>query len=642
MQSKDVDAPQHPAYRFGAFELDVVSRELRRSGIKLALRPQSFQVLLMLVETPGRVVRRADLIERLWGDQEVFVDFDLGLNSAVGRLRDILRDDARAPRFIETVPRLGYRFVATVESVALTAELPVGRLAVDRSPRAMRRRSTALVLGAVLLLSVSWWVARRPGQSGSPSSMGAPAERPGATHAAATTIAVAPFVASTPATEHSFLGEVLAQEILANLGALGPPSLDLIGWHSSSRRLLPAADLGEAARELGADYLLSGSLTAPESGVRVVALLQRTEDGAHVLEQTLEQGDATAFVSVGNIARRVATAVASSLQIADALAASGPRNAEAHESYLRGLYFLAKSDVESWLASSGHFTKAMTLEPDFAKAHMGLARAQLRLLFSDEPSLGSWAVVRTAAQAALSLDPRLGNAHAALGMARLVDEWDFAAAGESLQQAVALLPGDGEIQSIYAAYLAITGRTVRALARARLARRLDPERLAVRADLCWHLLHARRFDEALQECGRALEIEPGERWSSLGMAEAHSARGDDAKALPHLSRALAIELPEAGAPQPSPSEVWRQVDARFPEIAEPGPTAYLAAVASVLAGRPERGFQWLEAAFAFKDPAILFLRIDPRLARLHNDRRFEQLADRIGLPPLADADRLRL
>lgn len=469
--------------RFGSFELSRSRRELRRCGHRLHLPPQAFDVLVALTDRPGDVVTRQTLIDRLWGQDEVFVDYDGGINSAIKRLRRTLRDDARSPRFIETVPKSGYRFVAPVEVIDPPSE----------------RRATTLPSAAVA------WIA-----------------------ASAIVLLI--------------LGTVRS--------GLDRPSA-------------PGTTFAQP----------------PEHAVGV----------EH----------------------------------------AGPQAIDAFD---KARYLARDDDLEALERSLPHFRRAIALAPDFAPAYAGLAYAQMRLRFLDvRPRSRTWQPVIETARRALDLDPDLVDARLARGFGYLFGEWDFTAAFHDFSHAVVRAPEHGEAHAALAAYFAASGDHDLAIEHARTARDLAPERLAIRADLCWFLLYGGRFAEAETSCRRNLELEPADAASKAGLAEALRGQDANAAAAEQIAARFGLDVADSTVRDGDLTALWALVRAGIDDetlAAYP----YFAATACALAGWQTDALAWLERAVELRSPALLFARSDPRLASLAAAPAFDRILGPIPFP----------
>jgi len=598
------------AWRFGEFELHR-NGELRRNGLRVSLGPQAAQVLLLLISRAGEALSREEIIQSIWGEDGTFIEFDQGLNSSIRRIRRALRDDARSPRYVETLHRHGYRFLPPVEGIGLPTKV--------QGPRRMVPLLAAAAIGALALTA---FLALRGADTPAP--------------AREIVVAVAPFEEAVGPDEEPYRGTALSQELIVQLGSLRTPGLLLVGWSSSSQLPPGGADPGRVGRESGADLVLSGGIGRQNGHVRVVARLVRVSDLTQVWAESYE-GDSDDLMRLqADVAGRIASAVSAQLfPSQNSPHRSTAVAAEAYESYLKARYLLEKKGPGAMAKSALLFREAVERDAGFAEAHAGLSSAHAQLAFRNPSSRQDWTAAREAALRALELDADLAEAHITLGFVLLYSDWDFSAARSPFINALKAAPGLGRVHSAYAAYLAAVGEHDEAVTRARLARRLDPAGLSVRSDLCWYLNYARRFDEAVVECRAALELEPQDQYSLLGLAEANRQAGDFWEASNAVASAFRLSLPESLTKETADAEsldaLWKQIDTRVQALAQP--PALFAALTSSLAGHRERAFTWLEAAVLSRPLLLVYLDADPRFDSLRGDPRFDDLLRRIGLGP---------
>ncbi len=278
---------------FGPFEADLSSQELKKHGVHLRLPRQSFQILKMLLEHPGDLVSREDLRQALW-HSETFVDFEHGLNAAINRLREALGDSADHPKFIETLPRRGYRFIGPVNGMPKANHVP----ATSTPLRALlHRKDFALVTASIMVLMVVigiWWRKSPPSPAPPVNSL---------------SIAVLPFVDLSPNHDQKYLSDGLAEEILNDLANV--PGLKVVGRVSAFQFKGKNEDLRVIGKKLNAANILEGSVRREGSHIRVTAQLIRTDDGYHLWSQAYDR-DVKDFIA---IQEDIARAVTSGLQL---------------------------------------------------------------------------------------------------------------------------------------------------------------------------------------------------------------------------------------------------------------------------------------------------------------------------------------
>ena len=637
--------------RFDAFEVDMRSGEVRKHGIRLKLHGQPFQVLSLLLEHPGDVVTREELRQKLWpGD--TFVDFDTGLNSAVKKLRDALCDSAEEPRYIETLPRRGYRFIAQVqngdsstgvapiESIAviplrpnpieegLRAERPADG-EVDVRPTGTSRARLWLVLGGVVglaLIAVTYVMLR--GHTG-------PTTQP-----KIRSLAVLPLSNLSGDSTQEYLADEMTEELCGRLASIH--DLRVISRTSVMRFKGTTLSVPEIARMLGVDALVEGSVIRQGNRIRVHAQLIRASTDEHLWadEYDGELGDVLALESevAQSIARRVEVKVTGEERAR--LIAARHVSPEVYESYLKAENEFSKSSGPAELEQSiAYFEATIGKDANFAPAYVGLAKAYERLgsVPVGAPPKETHPKMMSAARKAIELDPDLAAPHVLLA-AVYQKQWQWSDAETEFKRALELNSNDAGAYVGYAKWLMCQGRTDEALAWAQRARDLDP--LGAADDLLgfpgitkgWILFHARRYDEAISE----LRNDDPDHWY-LGLALIANGQPDEAitvleKALgPDRNPAVMGVLVRAYAHAGRRREALRLVD----ELKRRQQTSYVPAAPFVNAylglGDNEQALAWLERAYQEQSNIMQLIKVHPFFDPLRGDPRFVDLVHRVGL-----------
>jgi TolB-like protein len=576
---EELDTP----LQFGSFELDLRARELISGSSVIRLQEQPFEVLRLLLERRGRVVTRDELRERLW-PAGTFVDFEHSLNAAVKRLRASLGDDADSPRFIETVPRRGYRFIGDQED----------------APGSGPARSEHRVRVAVL-----------------------------------------PFadLADEPGPDH--FSDGLTDETISQLGRLCRGRVGIISSHSSMAfkgSTLRARDIGQALR---ADYLLEGSVRRDGDRVRITARLVDTSKETHLWVDAYEH-HLTDLLSVQTeVATHIAQSLAMELAPGVQQKVGRSNNAAAYRAYLKGRYHrqrTADSGADQALAS---FSEAISHDPRFAAAHAGLASIHvLRALHYHEVPRRALERAHDAARRALELDSALAEGHLALGDVQRMLLWDAKAARASYTEAIALNPSFESARGSLARLLATLGRFAHAIREADLGRELDPQCLTMNTIAAWARYVAGDYDTAADLCRYTLEMDDCYRGARqlLGASLLSASRRNEA---------LRVLEDGARAAPPDPVTLAWLAHARattgeaaaaedlLATLASFGGQAYVPHyhVALVHAGLGDlnAAFDALDQAAVDRDPWLGNVTVDPRLAGLRTDPRYAALAARLGL-----------
>lgn len=569
--------------RFGAFEADLDTGELRKRGLKIRLPDQVFRVLALLLEHPGELVSRSDLRDRLW-PRDTFVDFDHGLNKAVNRLRDVLSDSAVNPRFIETVAKRGYRLIVPVSSTE-----PVS----DRSRVVDRLR-----------------------------------------------LAVLPFENVSADPEQEFLSDGLTEEMIAELGRLNPKRLGVIARTSAMLYKHSNKRIDEIGRELDVDYILEGSVRRAEARVRITAQLIQVRDQTHLWAESYSRELADIFQMQHEVARRVANSLAFELLPGKGTDDRGIPS-DAYEAYLRGRFFWNKGgDKNAWIAVEC-FQNAIEIYPEYALAYSAMADAYGTLAwFSALRPRDAGDKARAAALRALQLDDRLPEAHSSLALVRFWFDWNWREAEEAFRQAIVLKPNYAAAHNWYAAFLNVMGRFSEAAAEQKIAEEWDPLSLTIAMNRADPYYFSRQYDTAIENLQRVLRREPKfyPAHYNLGRACALAGRQEEAivafrKALQlsgvrQANAGLAYGLAKAGKTEEArilQAELKAYGAARY--VASP-PMAWI----SIGLGDTEAALKELEQGFEEGSSQMIYLKADPVYDPLRENSGFENLLHRMNFP----------
>jgi TolB-like protein/DNA-binding winged helix-turn-helix (wHTH) protein/Flp pilus assembly protein TadD len=628
---------------FGVFELDLRAGELRKHGLKVRLQEQPLQVLAMLLEHHGEVVTREDLQKKLW-PADTFVDFDHGLNKAISKIREALNDSAESPRFVETVARRGYRFLAEVKvadaATARAAESPAApnpeAMAADRSESASQssipqhpRFSRAAILSAFALLLVIVSLAAWKLHSWRSS---APAIR---------SLAVLPLESLSNDASQDYFADGMTDELISDLGqiaALRVISRTSVMAYKHARKPLP-----QIARELNVDAVVEGTVLRSGDEVRITAQLIEASTDKHLWSQSY-QGKLQDTLALQN---QVAAAIAEQIRInlnpqeQAALKKVQVVNPEAYVSYLKGRYFWNKRTADSLKAALAYFQQAIDEDPNYAQAYSGLADTYALLgdwQYATMTPREAMPKAKAAAMKALELDSTLGEAHNSLAFCLDGFDWDFASASKEFQRAIELNPGYATAHHWNAWHLALLSRNDEAIAEMRKAANLDPLSLIINADLAELLVLAHSYDEAIEQSRKTIDMDPNFAlaYNQLGQAylqkhqnheavvqleKASQLSGGSPPILANLARAYVAAGQRADA-----LKLLNDLKQRSNSISSHG--SEIAAVYTAL-GDPDQAMAWLEKSYEerFNPGALLRPAFDP----LRSDPRFQSLVRRIGL-----------
>lgn len=645
------DAPRG-AVRFGRFELDLESSDLLADSHPVQLAPRPLAVLEVLVSNAGRTVSREALREAVWG-QETHLQFEQSLNSCIRRLRAALGDDSQSPRWIETVPRRGYRFIGRLDSGPGTPDvLRAHEKSPDSKPPASRPAGTprwmlGWIVASLIALGLGAWIWR---------TAFAPSKRPvegSVPPPAAITLAVAPFPAaestpvaeSTPAAESTSDASVggLGYELHRRLARIAPRRIHVLGIETAAR--LEAESPESALASVSVDAWLRGRLLGEADRRRLEVALTDADSRilwrrTVVLDEADDQGSMAPRVMATEIARTLIESHALDVRLGAIEPETGPGEAisrPALDAYLRGLYLRRQQTSDALEGAIASFEESVALAPGLASAWGELAQALAQSAWPvGRPDSERLARTVSAAERALALDPEQADAHLALGYVALYSDRDIPGAHAHFRSAVDAAAGEAEPHSASAAVLAARGEVRTAVAEARLAEALDPLNMVVQSDLCWYLVFAERFEDADRACGRALDFAPGNRYLRLGWTVALE-QVSPARAVAQWLLLLAggdAPLDAWGRPDADPTATLEAIRAWFAERQHALLTSgrgqpLMAAAAFAAAGRHDDALAALERALEQSSAFLVFVSVDPRYRALRSDPRFIDLVHRI-------------
>jgi TolB-like protein/DNA-binding winged helix-turn-helix (wHTH) protein/Flp pilus assembly protein TadD len=615
-----------PIVRFADFEVDSRSGELRKSGGRVRLPEQSFQILALLLDRAGEVVTREELHQRLW-PAGTFVDFDAGLNNAVRKLREALADPADSPRYIETLPRRGYRFIAPVEAPPVEALEPA---AAEKPARraGFRLRLPGPAVAALAAVLVALALGRtgdfRRGRS-TPSTIGS--------------LAVLPFENLTGEDGQDYFVDGMTDALITNLAqvrALRVISRTSVMRYKRTDKLLP-----RIAEELGVDAVVEGTVARSGDRVRVTAQLIHAPSDRHLWARSYERERRDVLALQGELAAAIAQAIQVKLQPQEQrrLTRTTAVQPDAYEAYLKGRFYWSERSPGGLLKAVGYFQQAIEQDPAYAPAHSGLSDAyRLFDLSGLAPPRESMPKAETAARKALALDDTLAEAHASLAGVLYRYQWDWEGAEREFQLSLELEPNYAEGHRAYAVYLLTVRRHEEAIAEARRARELSPLSVVINTELGTALVRAGRYDEAIERLQKTLEIDPKFARAYTTLAGAYDGQGDRPRAVAVLEKAATLS---GGAPNPwlgygygvtGRRREALEILARLEKLSREryvSPQDF--AVVHLGLGDKDQAMAWLERAY--EERAFEVLGFSGGLFdRLSDDPRFQDLRLRMRLP----------
>jgi TolB-like protein/Flp pilus assembly protein TadD len=584
-------APSDRVLRFDVFELNIRTGELRKKGVKLRLQGQPLQVLATLLKRVGQLVTRDELRAEIW-PADTFVDFDHSLHNAIARLRETLGDSADTPRYIETLPRRGYRFIEPVHEVASEGLTPLSsRHAIDE------RAIHALAVLPLENLSGD------PGQDYFADGM---------TEALITS--------------------------LAKIKALRVISRTSVMQYKGARKSLP-----QIARELNVDAVIEGSVLRTGDRVRIASQLIQATTDEHLWAESYERDFRDILSLQSEIARQVADEVRIILTPEERARLGNVRqvNPEAHEWYLKARYHWNKRTEESVRKALTYFHRAIDSDPTNAQGYAGLANAYNILGYYNALSpIEAYPKGKAAALKALELDHALAEPHAALGVVKRDFEWDWSGAEEEFQRAIELNPGCVDAYHWRGTLFAMLGRHADALRDKSRALEIDPLSVVIRTDLGRMFYFSRDYDQALEQYRAVLDMDPNFGTAHLWLAHVYQQKGLFGQAISELTTGMRLSgdsllaLAKMGhgyAVAGKSDEAYGVLNQLHALSKQRYVSAYDIAMVHVGLQEINEAFAWLQKAFEQRSLWLGYLNVEPQVDALRSDPRFHDLIRRIGL-----------
>jgi TolB-like protein/DNA-binding winged helix-turn-helix (wHTH) protein/Flp pilus assembly protein TadD len=625
-------APVSHTLRFDTFELDTRAGQLRKGGVKLRLRGQPLQVLAILVEHAGAVVTREELQTQIW-PANTFVDFDHGLHNAIARIREVLGDSAETPRYIETLPRRGYRFIGRVEDFQTPrlAEEPVANASpgVTLAPPRKRNPTLTLILCALLVLGLAAWTVGRYVYAKA-------AVQP--VHS----IAVLPLENLSGDPSEEFFADGMTDQLitdLAKIGSLRVISRTSVMQYKGARKPLPTI-----ARELNVDAIVEGSVVRSGQRVRVTAQLVQARIDQHLWAETYDRDLGDVLKLQDEVADAIAQQVRAQLTPTrqSQLRQGSAVNPAAYDAYLRGrLYFVNEFNKPDSLRKAQHYFEAsLQQDPNFALAYAGLADTYVYLTFDgvmqkDE----AYRSAKEALAKALQLDDSIGEAHDTLGVLNFVFDWDWNTADREFNRALALTPSYSCAHEDRAIFLALVGRRAEALAEIKKIDQLDYGFSAAHAE-SWTYYELRDYPNLIEASRRALLLNPNDSFQHYTLGVGYEGTGKLEEAIAEYRQAIAMspDSQNVVALAHAYSVVGKKADAQKilrdleSKAKQHSAAPYTMATIYAGLGETDEAFTFLEEAYLKRSLGLpSSLKSDLVLDGLRPDPRFQNLLGRIGL-----------
>jgi TolB-like protein/DNA-binding winged helix-turn-helix (wHTH) protein len=614
--------------RFGVFEFDSPTKELRKHGMKIKLQGQPVEILAMLLARPGEVVSREDLQRKLWA-ADTYVDFEHSLNAAIKRLRAALGDSAEAPRFVETLARRGYRFIAPVEADrSATREVPVA-LPEHRSQRRRYILAGCLAFGGLLAAAVALdtahvrdWI-RGLGPSSPIKSL-----------------IVLPLKNLSGDPEQEYFADGMTDALNAHLA--GVSALRVISQTSSLLYKGTKKLLSQIARELNVDAVVEGSVLRAGDRVRISVQLIQVPIEKRIWGQTYQRNLRDVLDLQSEVARAIVDEIRIKLTLRERarLARASEASPEAHLAYAKGRFYWNKRTEEGLRKAVEYFQQAVEKDPGYAAAYAGLADAWVPLAwYAYLPPREAFPPAKEAVTKALQLDPGLAEAHTTLAFITLYYDWDRSDAEREFRRAIELNPNYANAHHWYAEYLSLAGQHQRAIQESEHARDLDPLSNIINTWVGSRYFFARQYDMAIEQYRNAAEMDPDFVPVHLTLGEAYVQKGMYQEAIAELERAVSLSggspvyvasLAHACGVAGRTRDALKLIDELNKLSARRYVSSFDMAITFLGLGDKQRTFACLETAFEERSPRLLFLAIDPRFETLRSDSRFQRLLERVG------------
>jgi TolB-like protein/DNA-binding winged helix-turn-helix (wHTH) protein len=641
-------------FRFGPFEARTCAQELSKNGTAVRLRGQPFAILELLVSRAGEAVTREEIRQKVW-PVDTFVDFEHGLNTSIKKLRQALCDSATEPRYIETLPRLGYRFIAPVETtVEAKAKRPTGdavpeAVAVSQPrPAARPPRSFGwslvlvpaflLLAGVTLVFNLArardkFFALFRSTKNASVAVASAPKPP--------RSIVVLPLQSLSNSSAEDYFADGMTDELTTDLAQFG--TLRVISRTSAMHYKGTAKTAPEIGRELGVDTLIEGTVQHSGNRVRIRIQVIDSASDRHLWARSYDHELKDVLLLQSSEARDIAEEVQGKVapQQADFRPTNqNPVNPVAYEAYLKGRYFWNKRTEDGLKKSIDYFQQAISEDPKFAAAYAGMADTYSILGSDVLPARLASSRAHFAASKALELDPTIAEGHAELALVEFYYDWDWPRSEQEFKRAIELNPNYATAHQWYSYYLTAMTRFPEAVEEARKAQQIDPLSLAINATLAGRLRDAGQYDQAIDFGQRTLEMDPNFVGAHSVLGATYEAQGNWAQAI--LEYQKAVELS-----QNNPASLaalgcaygysGNRDGARnaLASLREASKSHYVSAfdMAAVFAsmGEKDSAFHWLEKAYSERESQMAFLGVTRRLHGLRSDPRFADLLHRMHL-----------
>jgi len=622
--------------RFAAFEVDLSSGELLKHGTRIKVQDQPFRILALLLERPGVLVAREDLRKKLWA-VDTFVDFDNSLNTAINKLRDALGDSADSPRFIETLPRRGYRFIGSVNGAGqpqVAEAKPTRGLRSLIFPVAFGLLAIVGITAVLLGLNVHGWRDRLFVHAAKPRIQA---------------LAVLPLTNLSGNPEQEYFADGMTEALITELGKTSIPRV--ISRQSVMQFKASKKPLQEIARELNVDAVLEGAVEHSSDRVRVSVHLDQVSPERQLWANQYDRDINDVLPLQDEIARTVTDEIRVKLTPEERthLTTAHSVSPEAHDDYLRGRYILGlavthqtAADKRQYtdldiLAAIAHLKHAIEKDPAYAMAYAGLADAYILLgnPLSGHSPKETLSEAKEAATKALDLDPSLAEAHFALAQT-LEYDWKWSESEKEFKLALKLNPNYADAHLEYGRFVQALGRNDEAMKEMNCATELNPFDIKTRVIVAYVTWASHQYDLALQQF-KSLDDDWGLVWT-------YREKQMYPEALAALERWKSVHASQRRGPSvlAAAASIYglegrkNKAEKLIDELREIARHRYVSGVflaeAYVGTGQKDQAVTWLERAYDERDQWMVYIASYPALDRLHSEPRFQALLRRMNFP----------
>jgi TolB-like protein/DNA-binding winged helix-turn-helix (wHTH) protein/Tfp pilus assembly protein PilF len=624
-----IQRPLPTSVRFADFELDLRTGELRRRGAALKLQPQPAKVLAFLVSRAGEVVTRQELAQQVWGS-ETFVDYEQGLNFAIRQIRTTLDDDANSPRFLETLPKRGYRFIGAMGEVPSTVDVESSPArdsfesggVTTKKPKTAPRYAIYALAVVVVILAFTFGASRMHSSKATVST--------GSFHS----VAVLPLHNLSSDPDQEYFSDGITDELITELAKA--PGLRVISHTSVQRYKNTTLSLQEIAQQLHVDAVIEGSVLRSGDRVRITAQLIDARTDQHLWAEKYDRDFRDILNLQSEVAQQIVTQVGVNLTATERvrLAQTGSVDPAAHEAYLRGRFYWDKLSCTGFKQALEYYQQATAKDPTFAPAFVGSADTYYNLGdWGCAPQTESFAKSRVAAVKASELDPGLASAYTQLAELDFAPEWNWPKAEQEYAQAIQLDPNDARTHTSYAIFLVAMGRREQAIAEMKKAQEIDPVSETTNMLSTYVLYFAHQYDQAVDQGKKTLELYPnsgatyywmGHIYEQKGMAqEAFDSYLKSNKGTPEEFAALHAAFEKDGL-----RGFWLQ---QFRRSEKKPDWPCWQAMFYGHTGDNEHAMQMLEQSFDHHCDGLQFLKTNPVFDPLQNDPRYQELLSKLKL-----------